>query len=162
MKLLYFLLLNCLFPLLLRAQEPTAIKIDQLDQYIKKSDHPLVISFWATWCGPCLREIPWMQAAVAQKKSYRVELVLVSLDYPAAFPDAISRLAREKQFEASLFWLNEWDAAKYCPIIAPGWKGGIPANLFVNNETGYRKFIGRQLTDRQAGQELNRLLGLPD
>ena len=44
------------------------MKIGEVDAYIKKSKHPVVVSFWATWCAPCVEEIPWLQEAVENHK----------------------------------------------------------------------------------------------
>ena len=140
------------------AQSVKKVKIEELEAYIKNSDHPLVISFWATWCGPCVREIPWLQEAVAKKQDKKVEFILVSLDFPEAYPKKIEGLVKEKKFTATHFWLNETNADHFCPKIDIKWEGGIPANLFINNKTGYRKFFQRQLTDRQAEQEVGFLV----
>ena len=50
------------------AQQLQGIKIEELSTYINKADHPLVINFWATWCKPCIAEIPYVQQAAQQYK----------------------------------------------------------------------------------------------
>ncbi|WP_315815956.1 thioredoxin domain-containing protein [Paraflavitalea speifideaquila] len=47
------------------------VKITDLETYIQDSDHPLMISFWATWCAPCVEEIPWFQEGVAKFKDQK-------------------------------------------------------------------------------------------
>ena len=39
-------------------QEIKKMKITELDSYIHRSDHPLIVNFWATFCMPCIKEIP--------------------------------------------------------------------------------------------------------
>jgi thiol-disulfide isomerase/thioredoxin len=140
------------------SQTVKKVKIEELEAYIKNADHPLVVSFWATWCSPCIHEIPWLQEAINRHSEKKPELVLVSLDFPEAFPKKIQDFARQKNFAATLFWLDETNADYFCPRIDIKWSGGIPANLFVNNKTGYRKFIQRQVTDRQAMQEVEKMV----
>ena len=58
----------------------------------------LVINFWATWCGPCRREIPEL---VALQKNYQgnkdVEIIGLTIEDPAQFTDMVK--AFSKQFE---------------------------------------------------------------
>jgi len=140
------------------AQPVKKIKIEELATYIKNSDHPLVLSFWATWCGPCVREIPWIQEAIKKRADKNVEFVLVSLDFKEAFPNKVSEFVKQKNFVATHYWLDETNADIFCPKIDPKWEGGIPATLFVNNKTGYHQFFQQQLKDRQAEQEVELLV----
>ncbi len=139
-------------------QEVKKMKIGEVEEYIKKSDHPLVVSFWATWCGPCVEEIPWLQEAVEKHKKEGVELVLVSLDFGTYFPKKVTDFVKEKKFKATFFWLDETNADVFCPRIDPRWDGSIPVTLLVNNKTGYRKFVNRQMTDRQVDPEISLLI----
>lgn len=150
-----FLLLQCSN---VDGQNVKRVKIEALESYINSSDHPLVISFWATWCTPCLHEIPWLQDAVEKQREKKVEYILVSLDFTEAYPKKIAHFVKQRNFNATFFWLDETNADHFCPKVDEKWSGGIPANLFVNNKTNYRKFIGRQLTDRQAMAETELLV----
>lgn len=147
------LLTTCLF-----AQEVKKIKITDLEEHIKNSDHPLVVSFWATWCGPCVEEIPWFQETVAKYAGHKVELVLVSLDFKKDFPASLQAFIKKKGFKATFYWLDETNADYFCPKINERWNGGIPSTLMVNNKTGYRRFFDRALTDRQVEPEIKTLL----
>jgi thiol-disulfide isomerase/thioredoxin len=42
--------------------------------------HPLMLNFWATWCEPCRREIPLLQA-LHQERGDRVQIVGVAMDF---------------------------------------------------------------------------------
>lgn len=142
----------------LGAQTVKKVKITELEAYIRNSDHPLVVNFWATWCAPCVEELPWLDSAVRQQAAAKVELVLVSFDFEKDYPKAIVNFLAKKKFAVTSFWLDETNADYFCPKIDEKWDGNIPATLFINNNTGYRKFVDRQLTDRQVVPEVTALV----
>ena len=137
------------------------IKITDLEQTIAQSDHPLIVNFWATFCAPCNKEIPYFQSAVAQYKDQRVELILVSLDLPDDYPAKIAAFAKERGYTVPVVWLDETNADYFCPKVDPRWTGGIPCSLFINNKTHYRRFFDRQLTELQVGPEIKEMLKTP-
>lgn len=134
------------------------IKITELQDYIARSDHPLIVNFWATFCVPCNKEIPYFQNTVSRYKVQGVELILVSLDLPNYYPLRIGDFAKNHGYSARLMWLNETDADYFCPKVDPHWSGGIPCSLFINNKTRYRRFFDRQLTEPQVDIEIKEML----
>lgn len=142
-----------------RAQLPVRkVQIADLQEYIAKSDHPIIVTFWATFCTPCNKEIPYFQRTAARYRDRGVELILVSLDLPGYFPAKIGNFALSQGYTAAtLMWLNERDADFFCPKVDPHWSGGIPASLFVDNKTHYRQFFDRQLTEPQVELEIKKM-----
>jgi len=135
------------------------VKITEVDEYIKNSDHPVVVNFWATWCAPCVAEVPDFMTTIKKYDSAKVEFVMVSLDFASSFPKEIVSSIKKHRFNATFFWLNETKADYFCPIVDPKWDGAIPSTLFINNKINYRKFFGRPMTDRQIDLEVARLIG---
>ena len=142
-----------------RSQTAKQVSINELNSYIENSERPLVINFWATWCSPCLHELPYFVQTVKKYKGQHVELVLVNMDMKKNFPLKVNESIKRNQMQGTFFWLNETNADVFCPIIDPKWDGGIPATLFVNKSLGYRKFFERQLTERQFEAEVKLLVG---
>ena len=134
------------------------IKITDLQDYIAHSDHPLIVNFWATFCIPCNKEIPYFQSTVARFRDQGVELILVSLDLPDYYPGKIADFARKQGYTAKILWLSETDADYFCPKVDPHWSGGIPSSLFVDNKTQYRHFFDRQLTEPQVDLEIKKMV----
>jgi thiol-disulfide isomerase/thioredoxin len=156
--LLLSLLITVLVIINIQAQEIPSIKINELESYIQQSTKPLIINFWATFCKPCLEEIPYFISKSKQYESDSVELLLVSLDLEDYYPAKIANFAKAKNITAPIAWLNETDADLFCPKIDPQWSGAIPATLFVNNKSGYRKFYEEQLSEAVLDKEINALI----
>lgn len=140
------------------AQNIKKVKIEELADYIAKSDRPLVVNFWASWCAPCVKEIPYFHEEIKKYAEQKAELVLVSLDFADAYPAKIASFIKKNNYDASFFWLNETNADHFCPLIDSKWTGSIPSTLFVNNKKSYRKFFERQLTEPQFAIEMKELV----
>ncbi len=140
------------------AQKVNRLSINELQAYIQKSDKPLVVNFWATFCKPCVEEIPYFQSTIRNQYKGQVELLLVSLDVPDYYPARISSFAALKKISAPIAWLNETNADYFCPLIDAKWSGAIPCTLMVNNKKRYRKFYGDQLSAAEFEKELKTLV----
>ena len=141
------------------AQTIPSWRINQVKNYYsKKSDSVYVINFWATFCKPCIAEIPYLQSVSRKYASQKVALLLVSLDLPAFYPGTVKKFADKNGITAPIVWLNESNADYFCPIVDKQWSGSMPATLFVNAATGYRKFIESEMTEVQFETELKRTI----
>src|ERR671910_275780 len=69
------------------SQGVKSMKIAQLQEYIASRPHKAVVNFWATWCAPCLEEMPSFNKIVNNNEG--IELIFVRLDSRKAFPAAI-------------------------------------------------------------------------
>ena len=144
----------------LHGQDLPKWKLRDLEAAIKNADRPTVFNFWATFCKPCVAEIPYFQQLVKQYDSAGVRLVLVSLDLPEAYPKKITSFAAQHNFKSPITWLDESNADLFCPVVDPSWSGAIPASLFVNNATHYRKFFEDQLDRVKFEKELKALIAV--
>lgn len=145
----------------LSAQEVKPVKISELQKYIAESRTPLVVNFWATWCKPCVEEIPYFIKVMKAHRSDSIQLLLVSLDMKEQFPDGVRSFIKERSYEGIYYWLNETDADYFCPRIDQSWSGAIPATLFINNKTGYRAFVEAKLPEKKLKQAVRQLVSSP-
>ncbi len=132
-------------------------KVADLEQYIKTVDKPTVINFWATFCKPCIEEMPYFQEMQKKYKSKGLELILVNLDVSAAYPKLIKAFAVKRKITAPIVFLDETNADLFCPVVDEKWSGAIPATLLLNGN-GYRKFIEDQLSKKQLETEIKAML----
>ena len=144
--------------IIVNAQEVKSVKVTELAKTIHESKSPLIINFWATFCVPCLQEIPYFQELTQQYKSKNVSLIFVSLDLKEAFPAKVSEMAKKLNLSFPVVWLNETNADYFCPKIDTSWSGGMPSSLFVNNAKGYHKFFEDQLSREKLESEIQEMI----
>ena len=133
-------------------------KITDLEEYISKSDTPVIVNFWATYCVPCIKEIPYFQEVVKQYEKKGVKLLLVSLDFKESFPDKISSFADKRKLTSPIVWLDETDADYFCPKVDSAWSGVMPATLFINNKKGHRSFFEEEMSKEKFETEIRKIL----
>ena len=79
------------------SQEVKGVKITDLEKIIAESKTPLIINMWATWCMPCIEEIPYFLEEVKDNRKDSLTILLVSLDFKEAFPKGISSFAKNRK-----------------------------------------------------------------
>lgn len=130
-------------------------KITDVEQYIANGKGDiLVINFWATFCKPCVAEIPSFIKTVDKYKNRNIKLLLVSLDLPSFYPAKVSLFAKKHHFKTNIVWLDETNADYFCPRMDPKWSGSIPATIIINTKTGYRKFFEEEIEAAVFEKEL--------
>jgi thiol-disulfide isomerase/thioredoxin len=158
MKKGFVAIIAVLIGMMVSAQEIKKIKITDLEKTIAEAKTPLIVNFWATFCVPCIEEIPYFQEEVKKHAADSVQLILVSLDLPDDYAK-IAPFATRRKFTATIVWLNETNADYFCPKVDRKWSGAIPSSLFINNKTGYRKFYEEQLSHEKLKTEMTSLIG---
>ena len=138
------------------AQTIKKVKATDVRMMIDTSTSPLIVNFWATWCAPCVKEIPWFDSIIAAKKS-SVQLLLVSLDFPESYPNDLTSFVQKKKYKGEVVFLDESNADYFCPAIEKQWDGAIPATLFIDNKKNHKVFIASQLTPARFAEELDKL-----
>jgi len=151
-------ILLLLFFLRLDAQQIRSVKVTELSQMINDTKGPMIVNFWATFCVPCLQEIPYFQELAKKYKPEGISILFVSLDLQNAYPDSIVRTAKKHNIFEPIVWLNETNADYFCPKIDSSWTGGMPSSLFVNNSTGYHKFFEEPLPKEKVEGEIRAML----
>ncbi len=137
------------------AQDIEVIDVAGLEQLLQSSENQLVVmNFWATWCKPCIAELPYFESAREQFADQNVRFVLVSLDFEDVLETKVKKFAAKKNLQSELYLLNELDANKWVDKVSPEWQGDIPATLIFNNAKGIRAFYAQEFSQ----EELNTII----
>ncbi len=158
MKRIIIIIISFFFVSLGYTQEIKKIRIDELEKIITEAKSPLIVNFFATWCKPCIEELPYFLEEFNSHKKDSLQFLMVSLDFKEAFPQKILAFAKKRKVNTPIVWLDETDADIFCPKVDAKWSGAIPATLFINPKTGYRKFYEDQLSHEQLKKEIMAIL----
>ncbi|MCE1154740.1 MAG: TlpA family protein disulfide reductase [Bacteroidales bacterium] len=123
------------------------IKFDQFEKLVDQQDDVLyVINFWATWCGPCVKELPdFMAVNEAMKDRKDFKMILVSLDEKSNWQSEVIPFAANNNLNVDIYLLDELRRMNYwIPRVDKKWMGSIPATVFYKNGKKLR-FVEKQL-----------------
>lgn len=155
-KTFYCLFIAGFFSVSTYSQNVKLLKIDQLNERIKNGkDSTYVVNFWATWCAPCIKELPHFEKLGAEHKSEKLAVLLVSLDFKSKLASNVVPFVKRKNLKNEVFLLNESSPQEFIDRIDPSWSGSIPATLFIKGSN--RKFIESEFTYEQLLTEYKKL-----
>ena len=120
------------------------------------TDKTYVVNFWATWCVPCIKELPYFEQLNANYADKKVEVILVSLDFPKKYESQLKPYIKEKQLKAKVVALNDMDSNSWIPKISETWSGAIPATLIYNKDK--RQFYEQSFTYDELEKEVKQFI----
>lgn len=105
------------------------ISLEQLQQaHVKDNDTLYVVNFWATWCKPCVAEMPFFEKAAETFGNQKVKIVFVSLNYPREIA-AVDKFVKQKNIHLPCYVLNAGSPNVWIDGIEKEWSGSIPATI---------------------------------
>lgn len=131
------------------AQSIASYDADKLMARISNPDTFYVVNFWATWCGPCVKELPEFDKLAKSFQDKPVKVLLVSLDFKEDYPRKIEKFISKKKLEHEVVWFSETNANEFIPKIANSWGGSIPATLLSYHKNEYRNFFEGMIKAKQ-------------
>lgn len=128
------------------AQKPRIVKLDKLLQIMEnRSDKIQIINFWATWCAPCVKELPLFEK-LHNEGNPDINVTLVSMDLDLdPNPDKVYKFVARKKIQSEVLLLDEQNPNSWIDKIEKDWSGALPATIVINQKTGQRKFIEKEL-----------------
>lgn len=127
-------------------------------RYLQKPTEEItyVINFWATWCKPCIEELPYFEDLQENYRDKNVQVVLVSLDFPKHIEKQVIPFIKKHNLQSEILLLDDPDANTWIPKVSEAWSGAIPATLLVKGKT--QKFYEKSFTYNELETELKTIL----
>jgi thiol-disulfide isomerase/thioredoxin len=103
------------------------------DRFRNLPDSLVLLNFWATWCKPCIEELPHFDAAPGQHPGVPLKVVLVNLDFNSRVATLAEPFVQKRGVRSAVWHIDDTDPNTWINRIDSGWSGAIPATVFFRN-----------------------------
>ncbi len=115
------------------APQVQEVSLEQLQaNTIQNNDTLYVVNFWATWCKPCVAEMPYLEEAQKKFANNKVKVVFVSLNYTRELA-VVDKFVKQKKILSTCYLLNAGTPNSWIDKVETEWSGSIPATLMYKN-----------------------------
>lgn len=101
----------------------------------QKNDTTYIVNFWATWCAPCVKELPAFEKINEEYFTKKVKVLLVSLDFPNQLETRLIPFIKKHNIRSEVVFLDDGNANEWIPKVNKKWSGSIPATLIYNKNS---------------------------
>lgn len=154
---LKFLVLAAAFLLALpgQAQKVDVIKLPELQKRLSRpTDTTYVVNFWATWCAPCVKELPHFDQLTTTYAKQKVKVLLVSMDYASQLDKKVKPFVQKQALKSEVVLLNETDPNTYLDKVDTKWTGALPFTIILNNAQHKRATFEQELSAEELQKQL--------
>ncbi len=140
------------------AQKAPIIKFKDLQEIMhRKTDTTYVINFWATWCDPCIRELPSFLQLEKEMTDKKVKFHFVSFDFVRDYDAQFLPFLEKQSMHNYVYLLDEPDYNSWIDKINPHWLGSIPTTIIISHRPDTTYFNEGELTYDALSKILNPL-----
>ena len=130
---------------------------NELKPLLEKNDgKTYVINFWATWCAPCVKELPYFEKLKKEYADKNVEVLLVSLDFPKQVDKKLIPFINKNKLQSEVVLLDDVNEDIWIKAIDESWSGALPATLIYNKNN--RKFFEQTFEYETLENELKQFI----
>ncbi len=136
------------------------LSFDELDKLMNQPNDTLyVFNFWATWCAPCIKELPHFDSLGRRYAGQKLKVVLVSLDFEDELETKLRPFAQKRKLRSTVVLLNPGRGGEWIDRVSPAWSGAIPATVFVRGSSATRDFYEKQFEFAELNTIVQQILG---
>ena len=136
---------------------PKSIKVLNFNEFEPhlhlKNDTIYVINFWATWCTPCVKELPHFQKIADNTTGKKIKFLLVSLDFPSQVDTRLIPFLERNNIDMEVLVLDDPNQNAWIDKVHEDWSGAIPATLVYTKDE--REFYEKSFTYEQLENIVN-------
>ncbi|WP_207422205.1 TlpA family protein disulfide reductase [Desertivirga brevis] len=143
--------ITCIFlaliPHFLKAQDVKLLEMEKLSNRFELGrDTTYIINFWATWCAPCIAEMPYFEQLQAKYQNAPLKVIFLSLDFKSQLESRVKPLVKKMNFKSEVYLAEKKNEQEFINQISKDWEGAIPATLIISKGKGIRKFYQQEFS----------------
>jgi len=143
-----------------RNKKIRVLNFDQLEPALQfTNDTVYLVNFWATWCAPCIAELPAIQAVEKKYSDKKFKVLLVSLDMPGQLNSRLLPFVRSNKITSEVVLLDDPNQNRWIDRVDKQWSGEIPYTIIYGKN--FRDIYTQSFNFNTLDSIINRKIKLP-
>lgn len=141
------------------SQHYAVYNFKQFEPFLQqKNDTTYVINFWATWCKPCIEEMPAFNQIHNNFSDKKVKVILVSLDFGKDYQKRVKGFADRHSLKPWIIILDDPNSNAWIDKVSSDWSGALPATVIYNRNK--KMFFEKSFTYEELEEEVKKVYSL--
>lgn len=141
------------------AQQVDVIKANELFEIVENCERNTniqVYNFWATWCAPCIRELP--QFETVNERYSSVDVTLISVDDVDLLDRKVIPFVNKMEIKSRVVLLDEVDFNEIIDRIDKNWTGAIPITLIIDCSNHKKYFYEKAFEENELDETIKEII----
>ncbi len=132
----FFMLTFLCLPVFMKAQTPGLYdQYAQLESRLQNGgDTTFVVNFWATWCKPCVSELPFFEELTQKTGGQKIKVLLISIDLKRDLDKRLLPFVQSRKLQSEVNLLADSDVNSWALRVDAQWDGAIPVTMIYNKK----------------------------
>lgn len=143
------------------AAELKTLSVEEIRPLLEEQQGKVVVvSFWATWCVPCVEEMPELAKFYEAYRDKGVTFLSLSVDTPAAFEEGkVAAFVQKHELPFPVWVVTERDPAAVSSVMKADWGGTLPATFVYDSKGELVASFDTEVTSDELVAAVAPLLG---
>ena len=130
---------------------PVYNKFDDIEYlFHQHTDTTYVINFWATWCKPCVEELPYLEKLNKEYQDEKVKVILVSMDFKKLIHHKLTPFLEKNAIQSDVVLLADGYTSTWIDRVSNKWDGAIPYSIIYRNDEKQELGIAESYNDIES------------
>jgi len=136
------------------------ISVDQLRQLIRSdSGNVVLVNAWATWCKPCIEELPRLAELSREYAGKPLTIILVSADEADLALTSVKEVLTDAGIVLQTYLVSGSGDEYFINSMSPKWSGALPTTFLYDRKGVLRKMMTGKQSYSKFSAEVDTLLG---